>query len=363
MIEPPRGADEGRGTVTEGGAAAADVSVAPAGGTASGGESSGVLAVLGVVASQVVIITALLYYFGWVRTHSFLSYFGIDPSMAGYGTTDYVLRSIKVAFPPFIRAAFTALVLFGLHQLMMKPALERTEPGLTSSSVLHTVTGPGATRPERSVVGRAMDWARALGRWRLGPHGMRWFLSAVHATGVALAVVVFIGVLLPAQVGAPLGLLLPLILVAAVTLLGYVMHLRSSYPAALASTGSRQATPGPRAYSLTLLALGLVAGLWAVGLYGDQVGTEDAIYMVDHLADEPGVTIYSIDRIAITGPGVVVAEITQPGTKYHYQYSGLRLLLHSSDKYLLLPVGWQYGQDRLFLLHEDDTIRVDITTR
>jgi len=60
---------------------------------------------------------------------------------------------------------------------------------------------------------------------------------------------------------------------------------------------------------------------------------------------------------------VVVTEITQPGTKYHYQYSGLRLLLHSSDKYLLLPVGWQYEQDRLFLLHEDDTIRVDITTR
>jgi hypothetical protein len=349
--------------VTEGGAAAADGSAAPAGGTASGGESSGVLAILGLIASQVVTITALLYYLGWVRTHSFLSYFGIDPSMAGYGTPDYVLRSIKVAFPPIIRAAFTALVLFGLHQLMVKPTLERAELGFTSPSALHTVTAPGATRPTRSAaVGRAMHRARALGRWRPGPHGIRRFVSAVHTAGVALAAVVFTGVLLPAQIGAPLGLLLPLILIAAVTLLGYVTHLRSKYPAALTPTGSRQTSPGPRAYSLTLLALGLVAGLWAVGLYGDQVGTGNAIYMVDHLPDEPGVTIYSINRIAITGPGVVVAEITQPGTKYHYQYSGLRLLLHSPDRYLLLPVGWRYGQDRVFLLHEDDTIRVDITT-
>lgn len=126
---------------------------------------------------------------------------------------------------------------------------------------------------------------------------------------------------------------------------------------------SRQLAPGSRAYTLTLLALGLVAALWTVGLYADQFGTDDAIYIGDHLPDQPGITIYSIDRIAISGPGVVAAEITQPDTKYHYQYSGLRLLLHSSERYLLLPVGWQHGQDRIFLLHDDDTIRIDIAAQ
>ncbi|MDQ3765510.1 MAG: hypothetical protein M3460_29955 [Actinomycetota bacterium] len=43
--------------------------------------------------------------------------------------------------------------------------------------------------------------------------------------------------------------------------------------------------------------------------------------------------------------------------------TGLRLLLHSPDKYLLLPKDWRHGQDSVFLLHNDDTIRVDITAQ
>lgn len=195
-------------------------------------------------------------------------------------------------------------------------------------------------------------------------HTLRWLVRTVHATGLTLGTVVLTGVLLPKQIGAPLGVLLPLLLIAAASLLGYVTHLRSRYPDALASNGLRQAVPESRTYpSLTLLALGLVAAIWAVSLYGDQVGTGAATDMVDHLSEQRGITIYSIERIALTGPGVVSAEITQPGAKYHYQYTGLRLLLHSPEGYLLLPAGWRHGEDRIFLLRDDDSIRVDITAR
>jgi hypothetical protein len=85
-----------------------------------------------------------------------------------------------------------------------------------------------------------------------------------------------------------------------------------------------------------MLSLSLFASLWAVSLYGDRVGTRIATSFVCHLPHESEVVVYSTAQITLLGPGVVVTEITQPGTKYHYQYPGLRLLAHSTDKYLLL---------------------------
>lgn len=251
-------------------------------------DPSNVLTIIGTVTSQGLLITALLYYFGWVRAHSFLGYFGVDPSLVGYSTTDYVLRSINVAFPPFIRAAFAALVLFGFHRLVMAPALmnitsgppppSKTAISEGSSPITPRVTRRGLSRAVGSVVHRA----RAFGRWRLGPSGIQWFIGAFQAVAISLSAAVLTGVLFPEQIGAPLGLLLPLLLIVSVTLLGYVAHLRSRYPDALAATKPPRSAlpPNPRAYTLTLLALGLVAGLWAVSLYGDNVGTRLATDMV-----------------------------------------------------------------------------------
>jgi hypothetical protein len=332
-------------------------------------ESSNVLTLIGTITSQVVLITGLLYYFGWVRIHSFLDYFGVDPSLVGYSTADYVLRSINVAFPPFIRAAFAFLVLFGFHRLMMVPLLMRAmrsapPPSKTATS---EVSGPAilrAARPSRSrAVGLVVHSVRALGRWRPGSSGIRWFIGVLQAIGISLAAAVLTGVLFPEQIGVPLGLFLPLLLIVSVALLGYVAHVRSRYPEALAATPPPPSVPPSRAYILTLLALGLAAGLWAVSLYGDHVGTRLATDMVTQLPARSGVVIYSTERIALNGPGVVVVEITQPGAKYHYQYTGLRLLARSPDRFLLLPLRWQHGRDRVLLLRDDDSIRVDIAAR
>ncbi|MGB6162848.1 MAG: hypothetical protein WCF33_16725 [Pseudonocardiaceae bacterium] len=355
-----------RQPLTEGGATAAESFAAPAGGTTPGKAPSSVLTIIGAITSQLAVVTALLYYFGWVRTYYSLSYFGVDPSLTGYGTVDYILRSIVVAFPPFINVTFTALVLLGFHRLLVAPTLENAESGFSTASApdTHAITDPATVHPTTMrVVLWAQAQAQALARRRPGIRGIRWFVGAVHVAGVALIGVVLTGVLLPDQIGVPLGILLPLLLAAAVTLLGYVAHVRSRYPVSLAPAGSRQATPTAPAYIVTLIALGLVAVLSAVSLYGKQVGIGVATDTADRLPDQPSVTIFSTERISIAGPGVVTAEITQPNSKYHYQYSGLRLLLHAPDRYLLLPVGWQPGQDPVFVLHDNDTIRVDITAQ
>ena len=93
-------------------------------------DPSNVLTIIGTITSQIALITAFFYYFGWARTYSLFSYFGIDSNLVGYSTADYVLRSVDVAFPWFIYVPLVALALFGIHRVMVvqrwwKPILSR----------------------------------------------------------------------------------------------------------------------------------------------------------------------------------------------------------------------------------------------
>jgi hypothetical protein len=212
----------------------------------------------------------------------------------------------------------------------------------------------------------------------------RRLVISSEAVAATLAAIVIIGVLVPDQVSVPLGVVLPLLLLASVSLFGYVAYLRATHPEAGATRPWRlrrpslapsqnhalsardtspRSGPYPLAQALVLLALGLLAVLWAVGLYADRVGTSLARDLVAGLSNQAAVTIYSTERIAIAGTGVDVSEIAQPGSRYRYQYSGIRLLVRSGDKYLLLPVGWQRGRDRVFLVQDDDTIRIDVAAQ
>ncbi|MFL6149675.1 MAG: hypothetical protein ACJ72I_19665 [Pseudonocardiaceae bacterium] len=327
--------------------------------------SSNALTIIGTVTSHVVLITALLYYFGWVYTHSFLGYFGIDPSLVGYNTADYVLRSMNVAFHPFIYAAFGALVMFGFHRLVIAPALMNARPDLPPPSNIVTndgndPTGPRATRLWVSRTASSLvSWTKVWGRWKPGPSGVRRFMGVLQVVAIIFAAAVLTGLIFSTQIGAPLGILLPLSLIISVTLLRYVGHLSSEYPDAFTAMTPSRPTPPSRAYTLTLLTLGFVAGLWAVSLYGDSVGRRVAIDIENQLAYRSEVVIYSTDRIALQGPGIVVADITQLGTKYHYKYTGLRFLARSPDRFLLLPSEWKHGHDHVILLRDNDLIRVD----
>ena len=55
--------------------------------------------IAGIVAPAT-LLTALAYYFGWRRERAFAGYFGIDPSVLGFSTSDYILRSVDALFVP-----------------------------------------------------------------------------------------------------------------------------------------------------------------------------------------------------------------------------------------------------------------------
>ncbi|MGH7869349.1 MAG: hypothetical protein ACREP9_17360 [Candidatus Dormibacteraceae bacterium] len=333
--------------------------------------SNNVLAIIGTIASQAVLITGFLYYFGWVYAHSFLGYFGVDSSLVDYSTVDYTLRSINVMFEPFIYLTFATFVLFNFHRLIVVPMLIRVvrDPSPLSNTVDSAVrTGRSTTlhyaRPRISrVVVSVVGWARVSAGRRLGLAGARWIINTIQTVAIILSATVIIGLLFPEQVGVPLRLLLPIFLLLAVSLLGYIEHLRARYAEALSAVKIPWPTPSSWIYIPALLMVGVVAGLWITSQYAEYVGTQLATEVVAGLPVRPGITVYSTERIALSGNGVVVKEITGPDVKYRYQYIGLRLLVRSGDKFLLLPSKWQRGRDRVFFLRDDNSVRIDAAVR
>lgn len=334
-------------------------------------DPNNLLTIIGTITSQAALITGLLYYIGWARTNSLFQYFGVDPSLVGFSTPDYVLRGgSDVVHSLWIYVAFaTALGLVTIHRLVMVPALMSTglqspPPSPDTISDLSSPNFPYANRSGLSwMIDSTIRSARALRHWRPRISSIRWFIRILQALAIVFAITVLAGILFH-YLGALLGLVLPLLLIFSVVLLSYSARMHSTYPNVLAAMMPPPRLSQPsRAYPLTLLALGLIAGIWALTLYGDRLGTRYATDLAANLAIAPEVIVYSTDRIALHGPGITVTEITQSGTKYHYQYTGLRFLARTPDDFLLLPSKWKKGSDHTFLLRDNDSIRIDITAR
>jgi hypothetical protein len=272
--------------------------------------------------SQTVVLTGLLYYFGWVRTQADFGYFGINTSLLDYTTSDYLIRSVGSSFPLVTGLILVAFALLGIH---------------------------------RWILAHAVSTEKSAGKI------LSVCVSTAPILGAALAAVVLLRLFFPRQIVWPQGLALPLMLVSAVGVLGYSGHLRSLFREALdGKQKEHQSGIEKRLRALLLVALGVLGVLWWVTLYAAQVGEQLAVDTVANLRDEPEVFIYSGERMAIAGPGIAVNEIQGTGSKYRYRYSGLRLLVQAGGKYVLLPVGWKSGRDSVFLVPVDGAIRLDI---
>lgn len=275
-----------------------------------------VFAVLGTLGSQAVLITALLYYLGWVRTQATLGYFGLDTALVGYSTPDYVLRSLNSAFPPLVVIALVSLALLAVHRRVMHPAVKRA--------------------------GQRVDQ----------------LLTAGVVAGAALGAVVCASLVARGLIGGLRGLALPVGLLGSVGIMAYCGYLRS-----LSKAGDILSSHSARFQAAVLLGLGMLGLLWALALYAQQVGERRAADIAADLGGAPEIVVYSAERLAITGSGVVVDEIGQDDTRYRYRYSGLRLMLAAQGKYILLPAGWRKGEGSAYVLPDDASVRIDVTAR
>lgn len=121
---------------------------------------------------------------------------------------------------------------------------------------------------------------------------------------------------------------------------------------------TRAARHGRFPYSLALI-VAAVCVLWAASLYAQGLGTRAAQAVVRNLPSSTAADIYSVQQLALSGPGVTVQQITGRDL-YHYHYDGLRLLLARSGTYYLLPVGWDPEYELTYVISESDQIRITL---
>jgi len=276
--------------------------------------------VLGFLAN-VTVVTALLVYFGWRRAETHAERLGIDESILGMSTREYLLRSVGPVLVLLVGIGVGGLVWLSI------------EPRLTA-------------------------WLRSNSRGSSGPNRGR--ARRVHLTVLLLntgwlllpAVVVVLGYIWPTAA----FVMFPVSIGVGLLLWAYA-RTRPRSPDDPGPLGHRDREPWTMAFVGVLV---LVMLFWTASNYAEVLGGRLADDFASDISALPGVAVHSERRLHLEGPGV--REVALPGAEEEvsYRYRGLRLLEHTGGKYFLVSDGWTTDQGVVFILRDDDpSLRFD----
>ena len=271
---------------------------------------------LGTVVAPTTLLTSLLFYFGWSHAYYFYDYFGVNSTLLGLTTRDYVQKAVDGLFVPMMVAA---------------------------------------------CVGFLALWAHSLLRARLAVGAHRRVLrliAGMAAVGLVMAVGGFWSVFAATVLRRYLyGTAAPLSLAFGVLLLVYAVHLWRSRTVGRRTAGPAWGRVAEWAAVFVLVGLSL---FWAANNYSVAVGRQRARQMVLQLPREPGVVLFSERSLSLAAPGVQEVRCKDPQAAYRFRYDGLKLLPQSGDQYLLLPEKWSRSNGVAILIPRNDSLRLEL---
>jgi hypothetical protein len=281
----------------------------------SGEGRDAALRALASIGANVTVLTALLIYFGWRRSETQARVLGIDESILGMSTRDYVVRSVGPLLAPLVVVGTAGLGWLWLHAAITR-ALAR-----------------GQLRPIRitaRVLAVAWLWlplACALILWRYPTAGYLAFPLS-FAVGILLAV--------------------------------YGTHLRAllrarDAPDAVVPLPSWQA-PLTKALVAVLVTISL---FWSASNYAEVLGEWLARNTRSQLGELTRVVVYSPKQLLIDAPAVKEELLGGPDAAYRYRYTGLRLLEHTGGRYFLISDGWTEHYGVVVMLADTDPVRLE----
>jgi hypothetical protein len=275
-------------------------------------DSRRLLAGLAAVLGPSALVTAVAVNFGLRREQSFVRYFGIDPSVLDFSTSDYVTRSVDALFAPM---ATVLLLLFATVCARV----------LLAGRTPHVALGPGLA--VLGLAGIAAGVALAAG----GEISSRYVYLQALAPGVG-ALLVSIALELGRPVDAqPVAVLRFVALIAA-----------------------------------------LVSLFWATSEYAANRGQVVAGKLAADLTVNPQVTIFSTDPLGIAteypgtdrGAGACVGVSKTAGPGFRYAYTGFTLLLRNNGRYFVTPTPtdgkWDASRFPVLIIAEDPSIRIEL---
>ncbi len=263
------------------------------------------------------VVTAILYYFGYVRERELFSYFGVPIGALDFTTSDYVLRSAQAVFAPLLTLFLLATVGLAVHEVVM------TRRG--------DLSGQG---------------------WRLG-----WVTAA--GTALALLCVGAIGAFAHSLIAGP---------VLSAIALG-TGALLMDYSAWMASVDAELPTPVHEALDrsrlprrMLLTALAVLAAFWWTLNVATANGRAAAQAIQRSLEWRGEAVVLTDARLAISGHGLTIEPVAPQPSRYAYRYEGFRVLLHTGDQWILLPRGWtpENGDSVVLLPETAAAVRVEV---
>lgn len=278
----------------------------------------GTLETIALVLAPGTLLTALAYYFGWVRTDALYAYFGIDVGHLGLSTTDYILRSVEPLWLPV-----TAMLLI----------------------ILLGVWG-------HSVLNRWLD----AGRFSLRLRILSWIVSAL---AFALLLRGVFGIVMPPRQGLQLA---PLSIAVGSGLFGYAFFLRRRLMSTLSGGHVRQDWPSRLILIGTALLINLVLLnlFWATAVFADAFGRGRAQHLEQTgFTSIPDVIIYSENRLYLDARDVQETDLGNKYTPYRFRYEGFKLLIRSNDRLFLIPYSWSTDNAFTLVLPDNGSVRVE----
>lgn len=277
-------------------------------------EASGPSSALKIVASvlaNVTLLTALLFYFGFLYTQKFFAYFGVHYTILGQSLDEILARGVDGMLVPFAGVAATVLVVTCVVRYLKARLRPRTWLSLLRKGMpVAAVLGFG-------LVGLAVVVMRDPASF--------WFYPGVPGLGLA----------------------------AGVLLVFFAWRQFISDRAGATAFAIVE-------WGITFL-LVTIALFWSVSDYSAGVGVRSAGEKEAQLPYLPNAVLYSAKSLNLTAEGVHRVVCADAEAAYRYRYDGLKILLQSGGQYVFVPAGWQAGSGTAFVIPRTDSLRLEFT--
>ncbi|QWF83547.1 hypothetical protein HUW46_06990 [Amycolatopsis sp. CA-230715] len=268
-----------------------------------------VLKTAGAVVAPTTVLTALLFYFGRLHAYWFFYYFGVNSTVLGLSTQDYLVRSADGLFVPLAVLASIGLAVVWLHRLVRRPSLDDAHPLLVRIA-------------------------------KIGAVVLGLFLTCVGVLNILRVPFLDFAIAVP-----------PFSFAFGVLLLMYASRRRA--------TGGTRTALAEWAAVFVLVSLSL---FWFATDYSAAVGTGQAHALEADLAYEPDTVLYSERSLSLRVRGVTETPCHAGENAYKFRYDGLKLVLQSGDQYLFLPAGWHPATGSAILIPRAAPVRLEFST-
>lgn len=276
------------------------------------------LQVVSSVVAPTTLLTAVLFYFGWNYSYWFFDHFGVDISLVGLTTQDYMMRSVDALFVPMVVLLSAGLLLLWVHA--------GVAPGFFDG--------------------------------REGPARARTAVAVLGGLGLVLFSIGMAAVFVPALKGT-YHLFYPVSLGAGTLLMLYASRMQRRAREVAGATAPLQTVAlleGTAAFLLVSLSL-----FWAATNYAADVGEARARQFEQELEGLPSAIVYSKESLNLDSASVEEVACPESEGGYRFRYAGLRLMLRSGGQYIFLPDGWSPAEGVAMVIPESDAVRLELS--